>query len=156
MRALRQKRVPYRGPRFSRYAPGQWKLPSTDNLGFALIEEGAFLMGSDPDRHRGALIDERLQTTVQLPAFFMSRYEVTVDQYKACVDDAGSCKNANPAALKGPGDRPVRFIPGTKRWILQMAGQQVAVVERHTGPARGRAQRRTRWTGVEGQAAERS
>ena len=31
-------------------------------------------------------------------------------QYKACVDDAGSCKNANPAALSGPADRPVRFI----------------------------------------------
>jgi formylglycine-generating enzyme required for sulfatase activity len=35
---------------------------------------------------------------------------VTVDQYKACVDDAGSCKNANPMALRGPVDRPVRFI----------------------------------------------
>ena len=92
------------------YVPGQWKLPSTDNLGFALVEEGPFLMGSDPDRHRGALADERPQTSISLPAFFMGRYEVTVDQYKACVDDAGSCKNANPNALRGPGDRPVRFI----------------------------------------------
>jgi formylglycine-generating enzyme required for sulfatase activity len=40
----------------------------------------------------------------------MGRYEVTVDQYKACVEDTGGCKNANPMALKGPVDRPVRFI----------------------------------------------
>ena len=80
LRALQQKRIPTpRPPAVLPYVPGQWKLPSTDNLGFVLIEEGAFLMGSDPDRHRGALIDERPQTTVQLPAFFMGRYEVTVD-----------------------------------------------------------------------------
>ena len=92
------------------YVPGQWKLPSNDNLGFVLIAEGAFLMGSDPKRHPGALLDERPQTTVQLPDFFLGRYEVTVEQYKACVDDAGSCKNFTPAALNGPPDRPVRFI----------------------------------------------
>ena len=91
------------------YQPGQWKLPTGDNLGFVLIEEGSFPMGSDPDRHRGALYDERPQRAVRLPAFFMGRYEVTVDQYKACVDEGG-CKPANARALQGPVDRPVRFI----------------------------------------------
>jgi formylglycine-generating enzyme required for sulfatase activity/uncharacterized caspase-like protein len=90
------------------YVPGQFKLPNTDDLGFVLIEAGSFLMGSDPNRHRAALLNERPQIAVNLPAFFMGKYEVTVDQYKACVEDGGCA--ANPSAVSGPVDRPVRHV----------------------------------------------
>ena len=65
------------------YVPGQFKLPpSADNLGFVLIDAGSFLMGSDPNRHRTAGFDERPQVAVDLPAFFMGKYKVTVDRTK--------------------------------------------------------------------------
>jgi formylglycine-generating enzyme required for sulfatase activity/uncharacterized caspase-like protein len=86
-----------------------FKLPSSNDLGFALVAAGSFRMGSDPDRHRAALLDERPRATVSLPAYYISRFEVTVDQYKACVEDGG-CRNKNPMAVNGPVDLPVRYI----------------------------------------------
>jgi formylglycine-generating enzyme required for sulfatase activity len=125
------------------YVPGQFKLPpSADNLGFVLIDAGSFLMGSDPNRHRTAGLDERPQVTVDLPAFFMGKYEVTVDQYKACVDDGGCA--ANPSAVSGPVDRPVRYVS----W--DDAVQYCQWLDRKL-----RAQWRKWSAGLEGQAAQR-
>jgi formylglycine-generating enzyme required for sulfatase activity len=91
------------------YAAGQWKLPNAAQLGFVEIPAGSFLMGSDRSRDRHALQDEAPQHRVDLPAFFIGRYEVTVEQYKACIDEGG-CTPGDPRAASGGAYQPVRFV----------------------------------------------
>ena len=66
-------------------------------------------MGSDRARDRHALQDEAPQHRVDLPAFFIGRYEVTVEQYKACMDEGG-CAPGDPKAASGGAYQPVRFV----------------------------------------------
>ncbi len=68
-----------------------WFLPDEDLLGFVEIPAGPFLMGSDTaidglafDNERWA--DAHAQGTVDLPAFYIGRYEVTVAQFTAFVE----------------------------------------------------------------------
>lgn len=91
------------------YVAGQWKLPNTAQLGFVEIPSGSFLMGSDKARDKHALQDEAPQHRVDLPAFFIGRYEVTVEQYKACIDEGGCAPGETKAASGGP-YQPVRFV----------------------------------------------
>jgi formylglycine-generating enzyme required for sulfatase activity len=90
------------------YPRGPWMLPSGD-LGFVEIPTGPFLMGSTRSRDKNALADEMDQHQVDVPAFFIGRYEVTVDQYRECVRDQG-CVAGNPSVLQGPGFLPVRYV----------------------------------------------
>ena len=55
-------------------------------------------------------------TTVTLPAFFIGRYEVTVAQYKACVDDGG-CTPGYGRAFESDGRLPV----GSVSWRQALA-----------------------------------
>jgi formylglycine-generating enzyme required for sulfatase activity len=57
-----------------------------------LIPAGPFTMGSD----NGAL-DEKPVHTVNLPAFYMDKYEVTNALYKACVEASGCSKPQDTA-----------------------------------------------------------
>ena len=89
-------------------------LPDEPLLGFVEIPSGPVLMGSDRARDSEAFDDEVWdadtdQGTVQLPAYYVGRYEVTVAQYQACVDDDG-CHPGNPESLEGPGEWPVRWV----------------------------------------------
>jgi formylglycine-generating enzyme required for sulfatase activity len=94
------------GPAFD---PSVWNLPREALLGFVEIPAGPFTMGSDRGEDEQASDDELPQHQLTLPAFFMGRYEVTVGQFKACVNDGG-CKPGNLKALDGPGDLPVRYV----------------------------------------------
>ncbi|MEE8146378.1 MAG: SUMF1/EgtB/PvdO family nonheme iron enzyme [Longimicrobiales bacterium] len=87
-----------------------WFLPDEELLGFVEIPAGPFLMGSDTaidglafDNERWA--DARAQGTVDLPAFYIGRYEVTVAQFTAFVEVTGF--RVDPQALRGPPDHPV-------------------------------------------------
>src|SRR5207245_1446161 len=73
------------------------------------ISAGSFTMGSDKNKDSQAHDDEVPRHQVTLPAFFIGRYEVTVGQYKACVND-GVCRPANPKAIVGRDDLPVRYV----------------------------------------------
>lgn len=53
------------------------------------ISAGPFLMGSDPAQDAAAYEDEQPQLTVDLPAYHIARYPVTVAQYAVFVDDGG-------------------------------------------------------------------
>ncbi len=90
-----------------------WLLPDDDLLGFVEIPAGPFVMGSDPAIDVQAFENERwapdrTQGTVDLPAFFIGRYEVTAAQFRAFVQETGL--RADPAALAGPGDHPVTSV----------------------------------------------
>jgi formylglycine-generating enzyme required for sulfatase activity len=70
-------------------------------------------MGSDPVVDALAFDNERWPTagpqgTVDLPAYFIARYEVTVAQFRAFVDAAGA--TVDPQALAAPPNYPVTFV----------------------------------------------
>ena len=79
-----------------------WFLPDEELLGFIEIPDGSFTMGSGE-------ANATEQHTVDLPRYFIGRYEVTVAQFRACVD-AGGCSADDVHALSGPGDHPVRLV----------------------------------------------
>ena len=71
-----------------------WFLPDDELLGFVEVPAGPFLMGSDPAIDPLAFDNEwwpgaRPQATVDVAAFYVGRYEVTVAQFAAFVDDNG-------------------------------------------------------------------
>jgi formylglycine-generating enzyme required for sulfatase activity len=80
---------------------------------FVEIPEGPFVMGSDPKIDPLAFENERWsdstpQGVVELPAYYIGRYEVTVGQFRAFVEATGF--RADPQALEGRPDLPVRFV----------------------------------------------
>jgi formylglycine-generating enzyme required for sulfatase activity len=69
-----------------------WQLPDDPTLGFVEIPGGPFIMGSDPRVDRLAFDLESWgegtgQGTLDLPTFFIGRFEVTVAQYAAFAAD---------------------------------------------------------------------
>ena len=80
-----------------------WFLPDEVLLGFIEIPDGSLTMGS------GEANAAAPQHTVHLPRYFIGRYEVTVAQFRACVD-AGGCSAGDAHALSGPDDHPVRLV----------------------------------------------
>lgn len=68
------------------------------SLDFVEIDAGELTMGT-----------QAVQQPVQLNAFFIAAYEVTVGQYRACAAD-DACKPPVPEILSGPDELPVRHI----------------------------------------------
>ena len=90
-----------------------WFLPNDDLLGFAEIPGGPFLMGGDPTTDAQAFENERwsavsAQGTVDLPAYLIGRYEVTVAQFRAFVAATGF--SADGQTLRSPADHPVSAV----------------------------------------------
>jgi len=102
-----------------------WFLPDEELLGFVEVPAGPFLMGSDPAIDRLSFDNEqwpgaRPQATLDLPAFYMGRYEVTVAQFGAFVEETGY--RANDEAFRPPPDHPVATVSWTDalayaRWL---------------------------------------
>ena len=87
-----------------------WFLPDEGLLGFVEVPAGPFLMGSDATVDPLAFDIERWsqeqpQGTVDLPAFYIARFEVTVAQFRAFVEETGV--RVDEQALRGPPDHPV-------------------------------------------------
>jgi formylglycine-generating enzyme required for sulfatase activity len=90
-----------------------WLLPDDQLLGFVEIPAGPFRMGSDPAVDPAAFDTERwspqsTQGTLDLPTFYIGRYEVTMGQYRAFVEATGHPVDAQ--ALQGAPDHPVAFV----------------------------------------------
>lgn len=90
-----------------------WFLPDDDLLGFVEIPAGPFTMGSDPAADPRAFDNERWSTTaaqgiVDLPAFAIGRYEVTVAQFRAFAAATGGTFAAE--TLRGAPDQPVGSV----------------------------------------------
>jgi len=103
-----------------------WFLPADELLGFVEIPAGPFLMGSDPAVDPLAYSiegwsDTESQGTVDLPTFYVNRYEVTVAQYTAFVSATGH-PVVDPATLRAPSSHPVTRVSWTDavmyaRWL---------------------------------------
>ena len=103
-----------------------WYLPDGELLGFVEIPAGPFVMGSDTTLDRGAFDIERwsrdsARETVELPTFYIGRYEVTVAQYSAFVL-ATAHRATDQEPLRGSPDHPVVAVSWTDalaytRWL---------------------------------------
>ena len=104
-----------------------WFLPDDELLGFVEVPAGPFLMGSNPAADPGAFDNERwpdgARAPVDLPAFFIGRYEVTVAQFGAFVEatDFG----VEDETLRGPPSHPVATVSWPDalaycRWLESM------------------------------------
>ena len=93
-------------------------LPDDSLLGFVEIPAGPFVMGSDPGVDPLAFDIEwwgegRVQGTIDLPRFFMARFEVTVAQFAAFVQASGRTDRIDPKSLEGPLLLPVSHVSWT-------------------------------------------
>jgi len=103
-----------------------WLLPDEPLLGFVEVPAGPFTMGSDPAVDPLAFDVERWsaaqpQGVVDLPTFYIGRYEVTVGQYAAFVH-ATAHPIMERAAFDAPPDHPVTNVSWTDalayaRWL---------------------------------------
>ena len=108
-----------------------WFLPDDELLGFVEVSAGPFLMGSDPGIDPLAFDNEwwpgaRPQATVDVAAFYVGRYEVTVAQFAAFVEETGY--RTDPEAFQGPPDHPVAAVSWTDalayaRWLETTLGE---------------------------------
>ena len=85
-----------------------WMLPDDEMLGFVEIPAGAFTMGSNPTLDRMAYENERWssssrQGTVDLPTFYISRYEVTIAQFREFAEATGLPVIDGPDGPAAPG-----------------------------------------------------
>lgn len=87
--------------------------PAAQASGFVEIPGGPFTMGADRARDPQAFENEKwspasAEGTVDVPAFFISGHEVTVDEFSKFAK-AGKW-TVDPRALAGPSDHPVAFV----------------------------------------------
>jgi len=104
-----------------------WFLPADDLLGFVEIPAGEFIMGSNPALDNMAYENERWSPTrrqgsVDLPTYYISRYEVTVAQFNAYKIATG--KNKTVVVENAPGNFPVTNVTWAEaveygRWLEQ-------------------------------------
>lgn len=94
-------------PRFR--TASEWCLLADEMFGFLEIPAGPFLMGSDKARDSQANHSEVPQHQVELRAFLMARFPVTVAQFRAFVDATGM-KLAEDRGLKLPATQPMTYV----------------------------------------------
>jgi formylglycine-generating enzyme required for sulfatase activity len=108
-----------------------WFLPDDAMLGFVEVPAGPFIMGSDRAVDPLAFDIERwsqaaAQATVDVPTFYVGRYEVTTAQYAAFVRESGY-RVVDQAAVSGRPNFPVVSVSWTDalayaRWLEETLG----------------------------------
>ncbi|MDM8536508.1 SUMF1/EgtB/PvdO family nonheme iron enzyme [Desulfobacterales bacterium HSG17] len=86
-----------------RFREDAWFLPDELLLGFVEIPAGEFLMGDDKIKNSAP------QHQLDLSAFYMARYSVTVEQFQVFVEDSGH-KPKHNRSLAGIPTHPVRYV----------------------------------------------
>lgn len=104
-----------------------WYLPDDPLLGFVEIAAGPFTMGSNPALDRMAYQNERwsslqLQGELDLPRYYIARFETTVAQFNEFVRETGLAQAA--ATTSRPRDFPVSNVTWPEalayaRWLDQ-------------------------------------
>lgn len=95
------------------FRPDLWFLPDEELLGFVEVPAGPFLMGSDPNHDQMLFDNERWvpsggRELVDLPTYYIGRYEVTVAQFNMFVEATGF--RVDDGALARPANYPVTHI----------------------------------------------
>ena len=103
-----EPRTPPVGTDYGTFPDGFW-LGSPQDY-FVEIPSGSFVMGSDPGRDSNAKPYEQPAHRVDLPGYFIGRYEVTVAQFRAFVDDDSGFEVGDRGSLEGLDDRPVTSV----------------------------------------------
>ncbi|QTA82797.1 Sulfatase-modifying factor enzyme domain-containing protein [Desulfonema limicola] len=88
-----------------RFRKDAWFLPDEPLLGFVEIPAGEFWMGDDNIEYSSP------KHNLDLPAFYMARYPVTVEQFRVFVEDSGYESDDNNS-LKGMPNHPVKYVKG--------------------------------------------
>jgi formylglycine-generating enzyme required for sulfatase activity len=129
-----------------RFDPDRWFLPRDPLLGFVEVPAGPFRMGSlENEGHE----NERPQHEVALPAFYMARYPVTVQQLSAFVTDS-SHELRDPRALGGFSNHPAVLVTWFEalaycRWLCGKLKEEAAERLAEGGP---RAEPWELWEGL--------
>jgi formylglycine-generating enzyme required for sulfatase activity len=97
----------------ARFRADAWYLPNEPMLGFVEIPAGTFVMGSDPSIDRGAYENERWSSTqhqhrLELPTYYIARYEVTIAQFGAFV--TATNRVVDSQTLRAAGNHPVTHV----------------------------------------------
>jgi formylglycine-generating enzyme required for sulfatase activity len=118
-------------------------LPNDARRGFVLFPAGPFTFGRSPAVAGVAAAGPGAAgQLITLGHLLVAKYEVTVAQYRQCADEGG-CRPADPRALEGPGEWPVRYVtwfeareycawlqrklPQIDAWLLGQAGSDAYV-----------------------------
>ena len=80
------------------FSADAWDLPGDGQLGFLEIPAGPFTMGDDAHRH-----------SIDLPRFFVGRFEVTVGQYQRFLQDEARVPS-DASSVSGVRTHPVRHV----------------------------------------------
>ena len=89
-----------------RFREDAWCLPEDPLLGFVEIPAGSFRMGSDTKVDSQASDTETPPHDVTLPAYYITRFPVTVAQFRAYAEHNDSPPE-DPDSLRGPSNHPV-------------------------------------------------
>lgn len=113
-------------PDYAGFNADNWYLPADSLLGFVEIPAATFTMGSNPALDSMAYANERWsasqrQGSVTLPEYYIGRYEVTQDQFRAYLQATGAINNTG-AGDDIPGNFPVSNITWAEalaygRWL---------------------------------------
>ena len=76
------------------FSSEHWYMPDDSSMGFVHIPAGGFTMGSNPAVDRMAYGNERWSATrrqgrLELPSFYIARYETSVAQFAAYLNSTG-------------------------------------------------------------------
>jgi formylglycine-generating enzyme required for sulfatase activity len=77
-----------------------------EELGLVKIPEGEFLMGSS-EEDKQARDNEKPQHTLYLPTYYIAKHPVTVDEYRAFIQESGYKSDYAERSLSGAGNHPV-------------------------------------------------
>lgn len=91
-----------------RFRADAWYLPHEPLLGFVEIPAGSFWMGSK-QRDRLVYDGEKPRYRVALPRYYLSRYPVTVAQFRAFIEASGHQPD-NTQSLDGLPTHPVVYV----------------------------------------------
>lgn len=121
----------------SGFDSSSWYLPDDPTFGFVEIPAGPFTMGSDPVLDSMAYGNEQWsrrqrQGEVELPRYFISRFETTVSQYSAYLADTAQSSDA--LNLDSAGNFPIAGVtwPETlryARWLEEKLRQSDSTPE---------------------------
>jgi formylglycine-generating enzyme required for sulfatase activity len=92
-----------------RFRLDAWALPDDALLGFVEIPPGPFLMGSDPNQDPSLYPDEIPQHEITVLRYYIGRYPVTGQQFRAFIDHTGH-KPENEGSIYGPANHPVVWL----------------------------------------------
>ncbi|MSR11154.1 MAG: hypothetical protein EXR84_05055 [Gammaproteobacteria bacterium] len=126
--------APLAASNYAGFNANQWYLPDDELLGLVEIPAGAFTMGSNPALDGMAYENERWsssqhQGAVDLPGYFIGRYEVTVDQFNAYLRATATTTESDTSAQ--PGNFPISNITWAEalaygRWLEQQLRESSA------------------------------